>query len=132
MDKVPSEMVYLPDGTFKWGFQTSPESIRKDGKLLQYMKLLLDPSQEIGNPLVDPLGLQQVRSFLPPNKKPVDVVADYLRAIKTHALDVLSNSFGTKFWKVIDIEYHVTIPAVSPRMHKYIIAGFYRVYLTSL
>jgi len=115
VDKVPSEMVYLPDGTFKWGFQTSPESIRKEGKLLQYMKLLLDPSQEVGNVLADPLGLEQVRSLLPPNKKPVDVVADYLRAMKAHALDVLSNNFGTEFWKVIEVEYHLTIPAVSPR-----------------
>ena len=82
---------------------------------MQYMKLLLDPSQEAGNVLADPLGLEQVRSFLPPNKKPVDVVADYLRAIKTHALDVLSNNFGTEFWKVIEVEYHLTIPAVSPQ-----------------
>ncbi|RPB23919.1 actin-like ATPase domain-containing protein [Terfezia boudieri ATCC MYA-4762] len=112
VDKVPSEMVYLPDGTFKWGFQTSPESIRKEGKLLQYMKLLLDPSQEAGNVLADPLGLEHVRCLLPQNKKPVDVVADYLRAVKTHALDVLSKNFGTEFWKVIEVEYHLTIPAV--------------------
>lgn len=123
MDKVPSEMVYLPDGTFKWGFQTSPESIRSGGKLLQYMKLLLDPSQEVGNSLADPLGLERVRSLLPPNKEPVDVVADYLRAIKAHALDVLSNNFGTEFWKVIDVEYHLTIPAVSSQAQICSVAG---------
>jgi len=112
VDKVPSEMTYLPDGTFKWGFQATLESVRKNGSLLQYMKLLLDPSQEQGSLLADPLGLSHIRARLPPNKLPVDVVTDYLGAIKTHALEVLSKNFGTEFWNVIPVEYHLTIPAV--------------------
>ncbi|KAF8469761.1 hypothetical protein BDZ91DRAFT_720982 [Kalaharituber pfeilii] len=111
-DKVPSEMVYLPDGTFKWGFQTSEQSVRKEAKILQYMKLLLDPSQAKNFLLGDPLGLTKTRAALPENKKPVDAVADYLRAVKTHALNVLSSHFGTDFWKVFSIEYHLTVPAV--------------------
>lgn len=106
-------MVYLPDGTFKWGFQATAESVRKEGVVLKYMKLLLDPSQEEGSQLADPLGLQQIRDSLPRDKNPVDVVADYLRAVREHALEVLSKNFGTEFWKVIDIEYHLTIPAVG-------------------
>lgn len=106
-------MVYLPNGTFRWGFQATPESVRKTGTYVQYIKLLLDPSQETNNTLADPLGLTEMRARLPHNKQPVDVVADYLHAIKTHALEVLMKSFGDKFWKVIPIEYHLTIPAVG-------------------
>lgn len=106
-------MIYLPDGSFRWGFQTNLESVRKNGKLLQYMKLLLDPSQEQGSLLADPLGLNNIRKLLPADKQPVDVVADYLKALKNHALGVLSKNFGTEFWNVIPVEYHLTIPAVS-------------------
>ncbi|KAF8456975.1 hypothetical protein BGX38DRAFT_1086895, partial [Terfezia claveryi] len=121
VDKVPSEMRYTPI-EFKWGFQADeapsvrpPVSAPKNTKL-QYMKLLLDPSQEKKGKgrvqLADPLGLAQMRLALPPGKLPVDVVSDYLKCLKEHALDVLSKSFGTNFWKSIPIEYHLTIPAV--------------------
>lgn len=116
MDKVPSEMMYESDGSFKWGFQASTDSALQRGNVLQYMKLLLDPSQQAGaltNFFPDPLGLAQTLARLPGNKKPVDVIADYLREISLHALKVLSKRYGTEFWKVIDMEYHLTIPAVS-------------------
>ena len=112
MDKVPSEMVYDSDGTFRWGFQACTDDTRRNGNVLQYMKLLLDPSQERNSILPDPLGLAKNLAKLPDNKKAVDVAADYLREIKLHALQVLSNQYGTEFWKVIDLEYHLTIPAV--------------------
>lgn len=80
------------------------------------MKLLLDPSQEGNSTLADPLGLVEILAALPQNKKPVDAVADYLRALKTHALEELSRNRGEEFWKVIDLEYHLTIPAVSPNL----------------
>ena len=80
------------------------------------MKLLLDPSQEKKGQgkvyLADPLGLAQMRQAIPHGKFAVDVVTDYLKCLKEHALDVLSKSFGTEFWKSIPIEYHLTIPAV--------------------
>jgi len=110
---------------FKWGFQAdeAPAGRQSKGpqvnatnKTLQYMKLLLDPSQEKKGQgrvqLADPLGLTQMRKTVPPGKLPVDVVSDYLKCLKEHALDVLSKSFGTDFWKSIPIEYHLTIPAV--------------------
>ena len=105
-------MAYLPDGTFKWGFQATADSVAKETKVLQYMKLLLDPSQEQNSALADPLGLTQIKNSLPPGKGPMDVVADYLGALREHALDVLSKTFGPEFWKVAPIEYHLTIPAV--------------------
>jgi len=112
MGKVPSEMRYPTE--LKWGFQADkvPARITK----VQYMKLLLEPSPEKKEQgrvqLADPLGLAQMRLALPSGKLPVDVVSDYLKCLKDHALDVLSKSFGFEFWKSIPIEYHLAIPAV--------------------
>jgi len=117
-------MRYTPTG-LKWGFQAEevPAVRQSQGQVgapgcpkLQYMKLLLNPSQEkTGQGRVqhsDPLGLAQMRLALPPGKLPVDVVSDYLKCLKDHALDVMSNSLGTDFWRSIPIEYYLTIPAV--------------------
>ena len=112
MDKVPSVMQYGKGGLL-WGYQTSTEAIRQSNKVLQYMKLLLDPSQEKGSILPDPLGLEDMQRRIHFPKKPVDVVADYLRELKQHALKVLSAQYGREFWKVIHTEYHLTIPAVG-------------------
>jgi len=115
------------DTEFKWGFQadeapsvsrfqnlqigTTPKNTK-----LQYMKLLLDPSQEKKRQgkfqLADPLGLAQIRQAIPFGKLAVDVVSEYLKCLKEHALDVLSKSLGPEFWKSIPVEYHLTIPAV--------------------
>ncbi|KAF8421674.1 hypothetical protein EV426DRAFT_565316 [Tirmania nivea] len=125
VDKVPSEMRYTPTG-IKWGFQADeapvvnqrqgPQGGAQKNTKLQYMKLLLDPSQKKKRKgrvqLADPLGLAQIRQAIPPGKSVVDVVADYLKCLKEHALDVLSKSFGAEFWKSIPIEYYLTIPAV--------------------
>ncbi|RPB27245.1 actin-like ATPase domain-containing protein [Terfezia boudieri ATCC MYA-4762] len=114
-------MRYTPK-EFKWGFQADeapavrPQVSAPKNTKLQYMKLLLDPSQEKKGKgrvqLADPLGLAQMRLALPPGKLPVDVASDYLKCLKEHTLDVLSKSFGTNFWNSIPIEYHLTIPAV--------------------
>ena len=107
-------MAYGSDGSFKWGYELATDNARRDYKVLQYMKLLLDPFQELENAnIADPLGLLKILADLPDNKVPVDVIADYLREIKNHALGQLENTYGREFWKVIDIEYHLTIPAVS-------------------
>ena len=99
------------DGAFKWG----EDADLVEGRL-QFMKLLLDPSQERNCPLADPLGLKTILDTLPTNKKPVDAVADYLRSIKTHALAQLALHRGTGFERVIPMEYHLTVPAVSANM----------------
>lgn len=78
------------------------------------MKLLLDPSQEKNSSLADPLGLVEVLAALPPNKKPVDAVTDYLKAIKAHAFEEIIKHRGPDVWRARDLEYHLTIPAVSP------------------
>ena len=106
-DNVSSSILYLPDGTFKWGLQDEG---------IQFMKLLLDPSQERNSSLADPLGLIEVLAALPQNKKPVDAVADYLRGINAHALQEIGRHLGQGFEKMLDLEYHLTIPAVSTNL----------------
>ena len=104
-------MLYLPDGKLKWGL-SSQEAYEG----LQFMKLLLDPSQESNSLLADPLGLQEVRRALPRNKEPVDAVADYLRGVKTCALEAMRRHLGQDFERVMNLEYHLTIPAVSTNL----------------
>ena len=107
MDKVPSEMRYTPTG-LKWGFQA--DEVLAKGTKIQYMKLLLEPSQKKIGQGRDQLA--QVRLELPPGKLPVDVVSDYLKCLKDHALDVLSNTYGPNVWESTPIEYYLVIPAV--------------------
>lgn len=83
-----------------------------DGRL-EFMKLLLDPSQERNSSLADPLGLAAVLEALPGNKVPVDAVADYLRGIKTYALEELTRNRGQNFETARKVEYRLTVPAVS-------------------
>ncbi|KAF8456976.1 hypothetical protein BGX38DRAFT_1266195 [Terfezia claveryi] len=120
VDKVPSEIIYKHTGV-KWGFQAAEAPAPMNTKL-QYMKFLLDPSQEKkwqGKvQLADQVSLAQMRLALPPGKLPVDVVSDYLRCLKEHALDVLSKRFGTSFWESIPIVYCLTIPAVRSEAAK--------------
>lgn len=118
-------MRYTPT-EFKWGFEADEVPVVRQSQdpqvgapkntKLQYMKLLLDPSQEKKRQgkaqLADPLGLAQMRLEIPSEKLPVDVVMDYLTCLKEHALDVVSKTYGAEFWKSIPVEYHLTIPAV--------------------
>lgn len=109
---MSSDMVYLPDGTFKCGFQTSPG---EEGQLLQYIKLTLDPHQKFLN---DPLGLEKVRSLIPERKTLVDVIVQYLQAVKDYALKYVANKTqGGESQESINIRYYLTVPVVSPQIH---------------
>lgn len=79
---------------------------------------MLDESQRKGAhrklDLVDPLGIEEQKEGIPPGKTVVNVVADYLRAVKDHTLQTISKKhLGEKFWETTPIEYHLTVPAVS-------------------
>lgn len=77
------------------------------------MKLLFADSLDLT--VAGPLDLTEVFAALPQNKTVVDVVADYLQAIKTHFLEELSRNRGSEFWRIIDLEYSL-IPAVSTNL----------------
>jgi molecular chaperone DnaK (HSP70) len=49
---------------------------------------------------------------LPPNKKPTDGIAKFLKAIRAVALDRMSHDWGKDFVDDTPIEYILTVPAV--------------------
>lgn len=106
-DKVPTELKYsdkYPAPGYKWGFEVENEIDK-----LIWIKLLLDPSQDSFS---DDL-LATTRSLLPKGKKPVDVVTDYLSALKKHIVDVLEGHFGKVYMGITPVEYFLTVPAVG-------------------
>lgn len=106
-DKVPTELKYsseYPAPGYKWGFEVENETDK-----LIWIKLLLDPSQDSFS---DDL-LATTRALLPKDKKPVDVVTDYLSALKKHTVDVLEGHFGKVYMGITPVEYFLTVPAVG-------------------
>lgn len=93
-----------PSPGYKWGFDVQNEPER-----LSWFKLLLDPSLD---PNCDDL-LAKSAALIPRNKRPVDLVTDYLTAIKKHTLEVLENKLGKAVMNNISIEYVLTVPAVG-------------------
>lgn len=82
-DKVPSKICYDHGGNvLKWGYMVTP----KDRLQAQWFKLLLsEAAMEQGGARVE-----ETKSLLRRlNKSPVDVVADYLRCLWLHAIDVI-------------------------------------------
>lgn len=85
-DKVPSKISYNKNGEVsKWGYMVSP----KDTYQAQWFKLLLsEEACEQGGE-----WLKETNRLLEElNKKPVDVVADYLRCLWKHAIEVIELS----------------------------------------
>ena len=110
-EKVPSEIVYNKDGTFKWGYEAASVN---DGSIIRFVKLLLDPEQTAkAMSSTDPLGLDAIRRLIPQNKTPVDIVVDYLIKLKEHCLPIMAGKYGRNWWINIPVEYHLTVPAVS-------------------
>src|SRR5690606_23703280 len=94
----------------KWGFEVS----HNDANRLSWIKILLDPSQ----PRPDFVKPKATR--LPFKKKPIDIVTDYLTALKNYTMLTLERRFG-KEWLHGDemegtvprrVEFVLTVPAV--------------------
>lgn len=79
---------------------------------LRWFKLLLDPKHEHFPQTL----LEASKAGMPPDKKPVDLVTDFLSALKNHITATLEEKYGKAFMKGTKIEYFLTVPAVgSPR-----------------
>ncbi|RPB00669.1 hypothetical protein L873DRAFT_1827566 [Choiromyces venosus 120613-1] len=87
---------------FKWGFEVLPTDPQK----LSWIKILLDPSQPRPN-FVNPKKMT-----LPKGKKPVDIVTDYLGALKSHTVQTLERRLGKEVVQKSKVEYVLTVPAV--------------------
>lgn len=96
--------------SYKWGFEVPPLSPNR----LSWIKVLLDPSQP------RPQFVNPKRTVLPYRKKPVDIVTDYLTALRNYTMVTLERRLGREFlygdskWNVLKkpVDFVLTVPAV--------------------
>ncbi|KAH7093078.1 hypothetical protein FB567DRAFT_487211 [Paraphoma chrysanthemicola] len=102
-DKVPSEIAYLKDGV-EWGSNIPTH----EGRYM-WMKLQLDRrhSGEAAK-----IMREMFSAGAGPSKKPVDIIADFLRCLKEHILKNLDEMYGEGLWKSLPIVLVITVPAV--------------------
>jgi hypothetical protein len=102
-EKVPSEISYSLEGT-QWGSLIPPNVPRH-----MWTKLQLDCTQtgEAAKVLDEQQTFPQVL-----NKKPVDIVADFLRHVKDHFIKTLDEEYHREVWSTLPITLVVTVPAV--------------------
>ncbi|KAK6353146.1 hypothetical protein TWF696_005136 [Orbilia brochopaga] len=108
-DKVPTEFIYAEDGkwqTMKWGFQARAPGLPQDP--IRWTKLLLDKKYLECIPEL----VKQVDDRIPCPKPAVDLVADYLSALKAHILETFISKYGATFWKRLKVRYIFTVPAI--------------------
>lgn len=112
--KVPSRIAYVKQGSAHWGFEVLPGM-----SACSWTKLLLDSGTnptEFDDTVLDEaaaLGIFQV----PPEKTPVDVVADYLCFIYQTLRKELTRRFYEKSNNVF-VDFWFTIPAMWPENAK--------------
>ncbi|THX83338.1 actin-like ATPase domain-containing protein [Aureobasidium pullulans] len=88
----------------EWGFEVNQE---KD--FIQYIKLLLDPTQKLPE-YISRRDLEvQLRKI---GKTAVQVAGDYLIKLKEHVLQQIEQRFGEEMCSTTKIEYILTVPAV--------------------
>lgn len=84
------------------GFEVPPADPQK----LSWIKILLDPSQP------RPTFVNPKRTTLPRGKKPVDIVTDYLTALRAYTVQTLERRLGREVMSKSKVEYVLTVPAV--------------------
>lgn len=77
-----------------------------DPQKISWIKILLDPSQP------RPTFVNAKRTTLPRGKKPVDIVADYLTALRAYTVQTLERRLGREVMGRTKVEYVLTVPAV--------------------
>jgi len=105
-DKVPSRIIYDARGeVVGWGFTPKP-----DGNYyqVQWFKLLLsDEACQQGGEKVKEAQTQ----LLTLKKQPVDVVADYLRQLWLHAIEIIELRLTKIAFDNMDLRIVLTVPA---------------------
>ncbi|KAI0188709.1 hypothetical protein F4808DRAFT_467844 [Astrocystis sublimbata] len=106
--KVPSALVYRPDGTVAWGHQASDDS-----DAILWFKLLLLDEDDL------PLHLGSAKQVMQASigvaktdKDVVAIIAEYLSKVWEHALDVIGKARGKKFIDTHPILVMATVPAM--------------------
>lgn len=100
MVKIPTIVKYDKDDVnkFQWGAR-----LKSSADNIVGIKLLLDPSQKL--PWHVPLETEATLRLLPPSKTPQDVAADFLRAMKSHAMSQIENRMTQAVLNSFETEY---------------------------
>ncbi|KAL9641362.1 MAG: hypothetical protein Q9204_000057 [Flavoplaca sp. TL-2023a] len=106
-DKVPTEIQYAADGSFKWGFEIS------EGERSKWFNLLLDPDSSSN------IDIGQAKYYADPqaappgyNQEPEDIVKDYLSALRRHIQAVLYQMLPQSVALSTPVKYVLTVPAM--------------------
>ncbi|KAG8419671.1 hypothetical protein J3458_004519 [Metarhizium acridum] len=104
--KIPTLIAYdkQQPGVFKWG-----ASVEELDTGIIGIKLLLDPEQERPMYLPSTNTKRDIR-MLP--KQPVQVAADFMRAIYKHALDEISKTVPKAYMDLCSKQFVLSVPAV--------------------
>ncbi|CAO2655886.1 Nn.00g046890.m01.CDS01 [Neocucurbitaria sp. VM-36] len=98
-EKVPSEVAYDEKEGLLWGSLIPPNAQRH-----MWTKLLLDARQ---------MGvLSKISREVPTDKQPVEIIADFLRQVRSHLIKNLDQKYGQTLWKTLPVTLVVTVPAV--------------------
>ncbi|KAK8102669.1 hypothetical protein PG984_015815 [Apiospora sp. TS-2023a] len=102
--KVPTIISYTSQTDFKWGYQ-----VKLGDKSIVGIKLLLDPDQDKPSYLPGS-GKRTALKSLP--KPAVDIAADYIGAVYSHALEEIRKSSVGGFFDTCERDVVLTVPAV--------------------
>ncbi|KAK5661050.1 hypothetical protein OQA88_12429 [Cercophora sp. LCS_1] len=108
--KTPTTVRYEPNDQtkFSWGKSATRES-RQSGEGIVGVKLLLDPTQK--RPTYLPSwNIKRDIKRLP--KQPVEIAADYIRALYNHALVVMENQVPRGYMADCEKDFVLSVPAV--------------------
>ncbi|KAK9436327.1 actin-like ATPase domain-containing protein [Metarhizium brunneum] len=123
--KVPTAIYY--DGNNKtptWGYDVEPEQ-----NALRWFKLLLLDDEHMPAHVKNSKYIRTAKSLLrKENKHVTEVIADYLRLLWEHSLQVIERAMGEGMVKLSTFKFVVTLPAIWPayaqiRMHRAIAAA---------
>uniref|UniRef100_A0A8H7K210 Uncharacterized protein n=1 Tax=Bionectria ochroleuca TaxID=29856 RepID=A0A8H7K210_BIOOC len=106
--KVPTTLVYKPNGTQCWGYQVPFE----DKDRFSWFKLLLLRDEDLPKEIKESEPLQRARQLLDKlGKTPVEVIADYLRKLWEHTLDIIAKARSSTLLDALKFHVVLTVPA---------------------
>lgn len=104
---MPTEVFY-EKGQFFWGYD-----IPLDADPVRWFKLLLLKDEDLSAELRESEFLIRARKHLRENRKrPVDLIADYLRALFQHTLNTIERARGDSIVDALRFHVVITVPAI--------------------
>jgi molecular chaperone DnaK (HSP70) len=109
LHKVPSVITYDDECLVSsWGYK-----LDKSNHSLSWFKMLLSDQAKEQLQNEQPQRYKRLETLLEINEKtPVEVVADYLRCLWTHATNEIMKEIGKNLWDNIKIKIALTVPAI--------------------